>query len=147
MLQPNYAAQGKAPRILIVEDYGLTQLQISRTLILSGYDVVGKARTGSEAIVLAEDLMPDIILMDVNLPGSIDGIDATSRIMKNTVAYCPIIIIVTAYNEPDLVEQATRAGALRYLLKPLTSEQLLASIQCCLTEKEVKQTGQSVECL
>lgn len=111
-------------RVLICEDQGLTALRLRQELQALGYEVVGTARDGEEAVVKAGASRPKVILMDVNMP-RLDGLQATARIMRD----CPTtIIMLTAYNEPDMVQRALEAGASGYLVKPIRREQLQPTI-------------------
>src|SRR5688572_10709948 len=99
------------PRVLICEDEGLTALRLQTTLKNLGYEVVGEARDGEEAVAAAERLQPDAILMDVRMP-RLDGIAATERIMNSRPT---AIVMITAYSERELVDAALAAGASGYL--------------------------------
>lgn len=117
-------------RALICEDEGVTVMQIRKALIRAGYDVVGEAVEGRKAIDMAQELRPDLILMDINMPGPIDGIAATREILKQQ----PIpIIMLTAYSDDSYVDNALDAGACAYLVKPITSEQLLPAIKLAMS--------------
>lgn len=119
-----------AQRALICEDEGVTVMQIRKALIRAGYDVVGEAVEGRVAIQMAQDLKPDLILMDINMPGPIDGIGATREILQNQ----PVpIIMLTAYSDGHSVDSALDAGACAYLVKPITSEQLLPAIKLAIS--------------
>ncbi len=117
-------------RALICEDEGVTVMQIRKALMRAGYDVVGEAVEGRKAIDMAQALKPDLILMDINMPGPIDGIAATREILK----HAPIpIIMLTAYSDDAYVDNALDAGACAYLVKPITSEQLLPAIKLAMS--------------
>jgi AmiR/NasT family two-component response regulator len=111
-------------RILVCEDEGLTVLRLRKVLSRLGYEVVGAARDGEEAVREAYRLRPDVILMDVRMP-KVDGIQATERIMQQ----CPTaVIMLTAFSEPELVQRALAAGASGYLVKPVADDQLRPAI-------------------
>ncbi len=117
-------------RALICEDEGVTVMQIRKALVRAGYDVVGEAVEGRKAIEMAHELKPDLILMDINMPGPIDGIAATREILKHQ----PVpIIMLTAYSDDTYVDNALDAGACAYLVKPITSEQLLPAIRLAMS--------------
>src|SRR5262245_55663631 len=121
---PDGAPAGPAARVLICEDEGVTALRLQRVLTALGYHVVGEARDGEAAVRLAQALRPDVILMDVNMPG-LDGIEATVRIMQE----CPTaVVMLTAYSEPAILERALAAGASGYLVKPMVDDQLRPAI-------------------
>ena len=116
-------------RALICEDVGVTVMQIRKALVRAGYEVVGEAVEGKQAIEMARALKPDLILMDINMPGPIDGIAATREILQDQTV--PIVML-TAYSDDASVDSALDAGACGYLVKPITSEQLLPNIKTCI---------------
>jgi response regulator NasT len=115
-------------RVLICEDEGLTALRLQKAVTALGYEVVGEAKNGEEAVRLAERLRPDAILMDVRMP-KVDGIEATERIMR---AHPAAILMITAYSERGLVDAALRAGASGYLVKPVSDEQIEPALRVAL---------------
>jgi phosphoserine phosphatase RsbU/P len=116
-------------RVLVCEDDGLISLTLRKALTVVGYEVIGEAKDGEEAVQLANRLQPDVILMDVSMP-RLDGIEATKRIMQE----CPtVIIMVTAYSDEEVVQQASDAGAAGYLVKPVNNEQLQPAITLACT--------------
>lgn len=126
------AAQGEPAgkvRVLVCEDEGLTALRLQKALVRMGYEVVGEARDGEEAIAAAARLKPDAILMDIRMP-RVDGIAATERIMRERPT---AIVMITAFNERELVEAALRAGASGYLVKPVSDEQIEPALQVALS--------------
>ena len=114
-------------RVLIADDHPLFREGL-RTLLQSGSDteVVGEAATGEETITQASMLQPDVILMDINMPG-INGIEATRRILHTSPHIS--ILIVTMYEDDDSVFAAMRAGAHGYLLKGADQEETLRAIK------------------
>jgi AmiR/NasT family two-component response regulator len=117
-------------RVLICEDEGLTALRLKTSLTQLGYEVVGEARDGEEAVTAAARLNPDAILMDLRMP-KLDGIAATERIM----GACPTaIVMITAYSERELVEAALQAGASGYLVKPVSDEQIEPALAVALAK-------------
>lgn len=115
-------------RILICEDEGLTALRLKTSLRRLGYEVVGEAQDGLEAVIKARELKPDAILMDVHMPGQ-TGIAATEQIMLERPT---AIVMLTAYSERELVESALRAGASGYLVKPVSDEQIQPALEVAL---------------
>lgn len=117
-------------RVLICEDEGLTTLRMRTTLTRLGHEVVGVAGDGEAAIPAAAELMPDLILMDVEMP-RLDGISATRRIMGDNPT---AIVISSAYSDRETVRAALEAGAAGYLVKPVSDEQLekalAAAMEC-----------------
>jgi two-component system, response regulator PdtaR len=116
-------------RVLICEDEGLTALRLQKAVRAMGYDVVGEAQDGEEAVAQAARLRPDAILMDIRMP-KLDGIAATERIMK---ARPTAIVMITAYNERELVDAALRAGASGYLVKPVSDDQIEPALKVALS--------------
>ena len=111
----------KPRRVLIAEDEALIRLDLAEMLREEGYEVVGEAGDGQEAVDLAESLKPDLVIMDVKMPRR-DGIDAASEIASKRIA--PIVIL-TAFSQRDLVERARDAGAMAYLVKPFNITDLI----------------------
>lgn len=115
-------------RILIAEDDPLIRCAIRSTALTQGYTIVGEAGTGLEAVSLTFELQPDVILMDIEMPG-ITGLEATRRIQ--TQRPTPTIII-TAYADPELLTDAVQSGAGAYLLKPPDATGLACSISVAM---------------
>ena len=105
-----------APRILVAEDEAIIRLDLVETLEEAGYDVVGETGRGDEALRLVEELKPDIAILDVRMPG-LDGIEVAREIVAERSA---AVLILTAFGQRELVERAAAAGALAYLVKPLS---------------------------
>lgn len=123
-------------RALVCEDQGVTVMAIRKALMRAGYDVVGEAVEGQQAIDMASKLKPDIILMDINMPGSVDGIAATKAILAERAV--PVIML-TAYSYDNYVNAALDAGACAYLVKPITSEQLLPAVKTAVARFQAQQ--------
>jgi two-component system, response regulator PdtaR len=119
-----------ATRILIAEDNDLVSLTLEEQLKGLGYDVIGIARTGQEAVDLATRLSPDLVLMDIRMP-EIDGTEAATRI--NSQRSTPIIML-TAYADKETIRKAEVAGVLvlGYLVKPVTEADLPPAINVAL---------------
>lgn len=115
-------------RVVVAEDESLIRLDIVEILRDNGYDVVGEAGDGETAIALAKDLQPDLVVMDVKMPG-LDGISAAEEITREGIA--PVVLL-TAFSQKELVERATEAGALAYVVKPFTQNDLLPAIEIAL---------------
>ena len=114
-------------RILIVEDQTLMRQGLSTILDLEpGLKVLGQAADGEEGARLALELRPDVILMDVQMPG-VNGVEATARICREWPE--ARIIILTTFDRDDYVYQGVRAGALGYLLKDTPAERLVSTIR------------------
>ena len=116
-------------RVLIAEDEALIRLDLAEMLREEGYEVVGEAGDGQEAVELAENLRPDLVIMDVKMPRR-DGIDAASEIASKRIA--PIVIL-TAFSQRELVERARDAGAMAYLVKPFNINDLVPAIEVAVS--------------
>lgn len=114
-----------AIRVVIAEDEALIRLDLREMLEEEGYEVVGEAADGEQAIELAEALLPDLVICDVKMP-KLDGIAAASRIAEQRIA--PVVIL-TAFSQRDLIERARDAGAMAYLVKPFQKKDLLPAIE------------------
>ena len=122
--------EAPAPRrVLIAEDEALIRLDLAEMLREEGYEVVGQAGDGQEAVDLAESLKPDLVIMDVKMPRR-DGIDAASEIASKRIA--PIVIL-TAFSQRELVERARDAGAMAYLVKPFSITDLIPAIEVAVS--------------
>src|SRR3981189_1787191 len=119
----------KPRRVLVAEDEALIRLDLAEMLREEGYEIVGEAGDGQEAVDLAESLRPDLVIMDVKMPRR-DGIDAASEIASNRIA--PIVIL-TAFSQRDLVERARDAGAMAYLVKPFNITDLIPAIEVAVS--------------
>ncbi len=108
-------------RVLIAEDEALIRMDLREMLVEEGHEVVGEARDGAEAISLARDLTPDIVFMDVKMPGT-DGIAAARAISEEGIAP---VVMVTAFSQAGYVEDATEAGAMAYLVKPFSKRDIV----------------------
>jgi len=116
-------------RILIVEDESIIALNLRQTLLRLGYDVVGMAGTGVEAVNLAERGQPELVLMDINLGPGEDGIATAARIMQQRRS---AVIYLTAYSEDATLRRARETAPYGYLLKPFSERELHATIQMAL---------------
>lgn len=118
-----------ARRVLIAEDEALIRLDLREMLEEEGYEVVGEAADGEKAIELAEQLRPELVILDVKMP-VLDGIVAAERIARARIA--PVVIL-TAFSQRDLVERARDAGAMAYLVKPFQKKDLLPTIEMAMS--------------
>jgi AmiR/NasT family two-component response regulator len=112
-------------RVLIAEDEALIRLDLREMLIEEGYDVVGEAGDGETALRLAEQLRPDLVILDIKMP-IMDGLAAAEKIAGARLA--PVVIL-TAFSQRDLVERARAAGAMAYLVKPFQKSDLVPAIE------------------
>ena len=112
-------------RILVAEDETIIRLDLRGLLERAGYEVVAEARDGEEAIELAREHEPDLALMDVKMP-RLDGIEAARRMLEER----PIpIVILTAFDQRELVERAAEAGVYGYLVKPFREQDVVPAIE------------------
>jgi response regulator NasT len=116
-------------RVVVAEDESLIRMDIVEILRDNGFEVVGEAGDGETAVQLATDLRPDLVIMDVKMP-QLDGISAAERLAKNHIA--PVVLL-TAFSQKELVERASEAGALAYVVKPFTPNDLLPAIEIALS--------------
>ena len=112
-------------RVLIAEDEALIRLDLREMLVEEGFDVVGEAADGEQAVALAQELTPDLVICDVKMP-KMDGIAAAAQITGARIA--PVVML-TAFSQRDLVERARDAGAMAYLVKPFQKRDLLPAIE------------------
>jgi response regulator NasT len=116
-------------RVLVAEDEALIRLDLKEMLQEEGYDVVGEAADGEQAVRLAEELKPDLVILDVKMP-VLDGISAAEQIVAQRIA--PVVML-TAFSQRDLVERAVEAGAMAYLVKPFAKSDLLPTIEVAVS--------------
>jgi len=118
-------------KVVVAEDEGLIRMDIVATLNESGYEVVGEAADGEEAVKLATELRPDLIVMDIKMP-KLDGISATEKIAELKIP----VVLLTAFSQSDLVKRAAEAGAMAYVTKPFKPTDLLPALQIALSRHE-----------
>ena len=119
-------------RVLVAEDESLIRLDLVEMLHEEGYEVVGEVGDGAAAVKLADELRPDLVVLDVKMP-VLDGISAAEQIREARIA--PVLIL-TAFSQRELVERATKAGAMAYVTKPFTKEDLVPAIEMAITRHE-----------
>ncbi len=119
--------RSKMARVLVAEDEVLIRVDIVETLEDGGHSVVGEASDGEQAIRLARELTPDLVVMDVKMP-KLDGLTAARQI----TAAGPAVLVLTAFSDKELVEEAAEAGTIGYLVKPFQPAQLLAGVNVAL---------------
>jgi two-component system, response regulator PdtaR len=122
--------RGSGPaRIVVAEDESIIRIDIVETLRGFGYDVVGEAADGEAAVALATELRPDLVVMDVKMP-KMDGISAAEKLNQNRIA--PVLLL-TAFSQKELVERASEAGVVAYIVKPFTPADLLPAVEIALS--------------
>ena len=119
-------------RVIVAEDEALIRLDIVETMKENDFDVVGEAADGEEAVTLALELEPDLIVMDIKMP-KLDGIAAAEKIMK--AAPCAIVML-TAFSDKELIERAKDAGTMAYLVKPFDPKDLLPAVEVALSRHQ-----------
>jgi AmiR/NasT family two-component response regulator len=123
------AAAGATRRVLIAEDEALIRLDLKEMLEEEGYTVVGEAGDGETAVTMTEQLRPDLVILDVKMPG-LDGLAAAERIGE---ARLSPVVMLTAFSQRELVERARDAGAMAYLVKPFQKKDLLPAIEMAVS--------------
>jgi two-component system, response regulator PdtaR len=119
-------------RVVIAEDEAIIRLDLKEILEGEGYEVVGETNRGDEAIELVREHQPDLAILDIKMPG-MDGLTAAQAI---TDARLAAVLILTAFSQHDLVEQARESGALAYLVKPFQKSDLIPAIEMALGRHE-----------
>ncbi len=144
------AAQGSSKRrVVVAEDEALIRLDLVEMLREEGFDVVGEASDGEQAVDLARELSPDLVILDVKMP-VLDGITAAEQIGNERLA--PVVML-TAFSQRDLVERAVDAGAMAYLVKPFAKSDLVPAIEVAISrhaqltalESEVSDLSERLE--
>ena len=115
-------------RVLVAEDEALIRLDLVELLTDEGFEVIGQAADGEEAVKFARELQPDLVIMDVKMP-KMDGIAAAQEIAEERIA--PIVML-TAFSERELVERARDAGAMAYVVKPFDASDVIPAIEIAI---------------
>ncbi len=115
-------------RVVIAEDEAIVRLDLKETLEEEGYEVVGETGRGDEAVRLVRDLNPDLAILDIKMPG-LDGLSAAREITGEQRA---AVLILTAFSQRNLIEEARDAGVLAYLVKPFQRSELIPAIEVAL---------------
>jgi response regulator NasT len=143
------AAPSSTKRVLVAEDEAIIRLDLAEMLGEAGYEVVGQAGDGEQAVAMALELRPDIVIMDVKMP-VMDGITAAEQIGKERI--CPVVML-TAFSQTELVERARDAGVMAYVVKPFTASDVTPALDIALSrwselkalEVEVADLGERLE--
>jgi len=117
-----------ATRVVIAEDEAIIRLDLKELLEEEGYEVVGETGRGDEAVDLVRSQQPELAILDIKMPG-MDGLTAARHIADERLA---AVLILTAFSQRDLIEQARDAGALAYLVKPFQKSDLIPAIEVAL---------------
>ncbi len=142
-------ASGQALRVLVAEDEALIRLDLAEMLADGGYEVVGQAGDGEQAVALAREHRPDVVILDVKMP-VLDGISAAEVIAREGLAPC---VMLTAFSDRELVERARDAGVMAYVVKPFTLDDLRPAVDIARSrwvemhalEAEIADLGERLE--
>lgn len=131
-------------RVVIAEDEAIIRLDLKETLEEEGYVVVGETGRGDKAVDLVRELRPDLAILDIKMPG-MDGLEAARLITKDRI--CGVLIL-TAFSQREIVEEARDAGALAYLVKPFQKNDLVPAIEVAIGRfKELQMLNGEIEVL
>jgi response regulator NasT len=136
-------------RVVIAEDEAIVRLDLKEIMEEEGYEVVGETGRGDEAVELVRTHHPDLVILDIKMPGT-DGLTAAREISADRLC---AVLILTAFSQRDLIEQARNAGALAYLVKPFQKSELLPAIEMAIgrfaemkaLDEQVKSLEESLE--
>jgi AmiR/NasT family two-component response regulator len=136
-------------RVVVAEDEALIRLDLAEMLTESGYEVVGQASDGEQAVELVKEHRPDVVILDVKMP-VLDGISAAEQIGKERIA--PVVML-TAFSQKELVERARDAGVMAYIVKPFTQADLAPAVDIATSrwaelkalEGEIADLGERLE--
>jgi response regulator NasT len=126
------------PSVIVAEDEAIIRLDIVETLKESGFDVIGQAGDGAEAVRLALELKPQLVLMDIKMPGT-DGLQAAEILAQHKVP----VVLLTAFSSPELVERASEAGVYSYVVKPFNPSNLIPALRIALSLHERMAAAES----
>ena len=139
----------RARRIVLADDEALSRLDLAEMLEDAGYEIVGQAPDGQQAVELVRSLTPDLAVLDVKMP-VMDGLSAAEEIGRERI--CPVVML-TAFSQKELVERARDAGVMAYVVKPFTAGDIAPAIDIALSrwseisalEAEVADLGERLE--
>ncbi|MEK6196204.1 MAG: response regulator [Deltaproteobacteria bacterium] len=123
-------------RLIIADDEVIISTQLEEFLVTKGFDIAGIATSGVQAVEMARELKPDLMLMDIVMPGELDGIAAAAKI--NQELKIPVIFL-TAYADEEMIQRAKPIGPFGYVLKPIQEQQILAAIEIALHKKNMER--------
>ena len=131
-------------RVVIAEDEAIIRLDLKETLEEEGYEVVGETGRGDKAVELVREHRPDIAILDIKMPG-MDGLEAARHITKDRI--CGVLVL-TAFSQREVIEEARDAGALAYLVKPFQKSDLIPAIEVAIGRfRELQALNGEVEVL
>lgn len=142
------AEQTTQRRVVVAEDESLIRMDIVETLRDQGFVVVGEAGDGNKAVELAFELKPDLMVMDIKMP-DLDGLSAAEKISELKIP----VVLLTAFSQQELVTRAAEVGAMAFLVKPFSPQDLLPAIEIALSrhsqlvtlEAEIADLGERLE--
>ena len=142
------AEQTTQRRVVVAEDESLIRMDIVETLRDQGFEVVGEAGDGNKAVELAFELKPDLMVMDIKMP-DLDGLSAAEKIAELRIP----VVLLTAFSQQELVTRAAEVGAMAFLVKPFSPQDLLPAIEIALSrhaqlvalETEIADLGERLE--
>ncbi len=131
-------------RVVIAEDEAIIRLDLKESLEEEGYEVVGEAGRGDQAIELVRELRPDLVILDIKMPG-VDGLTAARTIAAERVC---AVLMLTAFSQREIIEEARDAGALAYLVKPFQKSDLIPAIEVAIGRfRELQHLDDEVDAL
>ena len=122
------ADAAKKRTVIVAEDESLIRMDIVETLIEHGFDVIAEASDGEQAVALVTEHKPDLLVMDIKMP-NLDGISAAEKLVGSKTP----IVLLTAFSQKELVDRASEAGAMAYVVKPFTPNDLMPAIEIALS--------------
>ncbi len=129
-------------RVVIAEDEAIIRLDLKESLEEEGYHVVGEAGRGDRAVELVRELRPDLAILDIKMPG-VDGLTAARTIASERIC---AVLMLTAFSQRDIIEEARDAGALAYLVKPFQKNDLIPAIEVAIGRfRELQQLDSEVD--
>lgn len=123
--------QNPQRRVVVAEDESLIRMDIVETLRDNGFNVVGEASDGLKAVELAETLHPDLMVMDIKMP-NLDGLSAAEKIAGLKIP----IVLLTAFSQQEIVSRAAEVGAMAFLVKPFTPQDLVPAVEIALSRHQ-----------
>lgn len=115
--------------VVVADDEPLTRMDFCQIFTSAGYDVVAQAKDGFEAVEFCRQLQPDIVVMDVKMP-LFGGLGAAETIVQE--ALCPCVVLITAYNDEEIINRANRIGIMAYLVKPISEKEMIPAVSVAL---------------
>ena len=130
-------------RLVIADDEPITRMDLREMLEAAGYNVVGEASDGFDAVALCRKHLPDLVLMDIKMP-LLDGLNAAKIIQNENLASG--IVLLTAYSDKEFVEKATKVGAIGYIVKPIDEKSLIPTLEVAISKSaEIKKIKIDIE--